>query len=77
MKTQRFIKLEEQFAKAEVAFNMNPNKQTATVLAKVRGEIASLKEEDKYTPEYLKAQKYAFINRLRGLVVDAIIADGI
>lgn len=73
MKTQRFINLEAQFTKAEAAFNANPNKQTATVLAKVRGEIASLREEDKYTSEYLQAQHLAFVNRITNLVVDSII----
>ena len=77
MKTQRFINLEEKFTQLELAFEKNPNKKTATDLAKIRAEISSLPKEEKYTKEYLQKEEYSFLSRISDLLVDSVLADKI
>jgi hypothetical protein len=73
MYTQTFIDAQNRTNELEIAFNLNPSKQTATPLAQSRVELEKLSVPSvKYTKEFRAAEKNRTINSITECMINII-----
>lgn len=78
MYTQTFINAQNKVNELEIAFNLNPSKQTATPLTQSRVELEKLSVPSvKYTKEFRDAKRNRTINSIAECMININTMYGI